>query len=252
MNAALRPQSNNGLTPAARISAEQEMLRIRQEKGSGFTGGVVSIIQANEHRQTMNGLTATKRTADGEKVYVLEPHHGRQPQSLHGRSTPIAKILVPIDFSPESKQALKYAAIFMRQFGSSLTLLHILRPTVLHADYGYGLVLRQIVDDSEVKKAQIGLDNMRKKWLGVGVPAVSMVRIGTPDTEIVRSAKELRIGLIVMASHSSVTSMSACTGIAQKVVGLAGCPVLVVHTNDEPLSKRYRPNPKVKDSLTLN
>jgi hypothetical protein len=84
---------------------------------------------ANEHRQTMNGSKATKVPADANRVSLLDLRHGKQHQFLpHGRGTPIGKILVPIDFSPQPKLALKYAAIFMRQFGSPLTLLHTKTP----------------------------------------------------------------------------------------------------------------------------
>ena len=40
----------------------------------------------------------------------------------------IRSILVPLDFSPSSQQALNYAVTFARQFKARLTLLSILTP----------------------------------------------------------------------------------------------------------------------------
>src|ERR1017187_8074185 len=40
----------------------------------------------------------------------------------------LKKILVPIDFSPPSKNAFKYAVRFAEEFGGELTLLYVLEP----------------------------------------------------------------------------------------------------------------------------
>src|SRR5262245_60582691 len=40
----------------------------------------------------------------------------------------LKKLLVPIDFSPMSKQALQYAVRFAEQFGCEIVLLHVIEP----------------------------------------------------------------------------------------------------------------------------
>ena len=201
----------------------------------------------------MNGTKLVKMKPDLGLIAVPEEHPTKtnhlQPQPC--RSS-IGKILVPIDFSPPSKRSLEYAAMFVRKFGSSITLLHVLKPTVCYADYGYGVVLRQFVGDSQIKKAQTRLNAIRKS-LAEDIPASSIVRTGKPESEIIRAAKELGVGLIVMASHRCATSKEiASPGIAQTVVGMAGCPVLVVRTKSITASRRYRTNTNVKDCITLN
>ena len=47
----------------------------------------------------------------------------------------LSRILVPVDFSAESKNALRYAAAFAQQFGASVTLVHVVKPVICSADF---------------------------------------------------------------------------------------------------------------------
>jgi nucleotide-binding universal stress UspA family protein len=202
----------------------------------------------------MNGTKIIKMKADVDRIGVSKkPHPKLNHLQHHHCASSIGKILVPIDFSLPSKRTLEYAAIFARQFGASITLLHVLKPTTCYADYGYGVVLRQFVGDNQIRKAKARLNAVSKQGLGTEIPATSIVRTGMPETEIVRVANELGVGLIIMTSRSGATSKCAARrGIAQTVVGTAACPVLVVRTKLETSSRRYRPNTNIKDSITLN
>ena len=141
----------------------------------------------------------------------------------------IRKILVPIDFSLQSRRAVEYAARFARQFGSSIALMHVVKPKVDEVDYGYGPVIRRIADPNQIKRAESRLSAIRKTRLSTAVDAATLVRIGVPDSEIVRAANELGAGLIVMGAHSLPAGQVApLEGVAQSVVGRAPCPVLVV------------------------
>src|SRR5262245_45684244 len=162
----------------------QETVSPRQKRGSCSSGVVVSITQAN-NSQAMNGTKLLKMKPDVEDIAVPEGHPTKPNYlQLDRCRSSVGKILVPIDFSLPSKRALEYAAMFVRQFGSSITLLHVLKPAVSYADYGYGVVLRQFVDDRQVKKAQARLNAISKKSLGIQIPAVSIVRTGMPESEI--------------------------------------------------------------------
>src|SRR5256885_14603057 len=56
-------------------------------------------------------------------------------QNTYNKPTPFSlkDILVPIDFSDCSKKALRYAVPFAKQFGATITLLH-----VVHVNYSAG------------------------------------------------------------------------------------------------------------------
>src|SRR4051794_16831256 len=60
----------------------------------------------------------TAKTLEDESV-LDRPRH---------RPLRLKKILVPIDFSPPSKNAFKYALRFAEEFGAELTLLYVLEP----------------------------------------------------------------------------------------------------------------------------
>lgn len=58
-------------------------------------------------------------------------------------------------------------------------------------------------------------------------PLRTEVRGGSPAGEIVRAARELSAGLIVMASRSSRTEAVLMGSVAHRVLSHAPCPVLV-------------------------
>ena len=63
----------------------------------------------------------TAKTSEDQSV-LDRPEH---------RTLRLKKILVPIDFSPPSKNAFKYAVRFAEEFGGELTLLYVLEPAFM-------------------------------------------------------------------------------------------------------------------------
>src|SRR5215216_5988629 len=69
----------------------------------------------------------------------------------------------------------------------------------------------------------------RRKSGAGGKVARAHLRVGTPDEEIVKLAKELGVGLIVMGSRGQGGVRRALLGsVSDSVVRHAHCPVLVV------------------------
>src|SRR5947208_806114 len=73
------------------------------------------------------------------------------------------RILVPVDFSPESRQALRYAAAFAAQFGASLTLFHVVELLTFTVDVGYGPVNRLVPNEDMLHHAATKLKQLKKK-----------------------------------------------------------------------------------------
>lgn len=160
-----------------------------------------------------------------------------------GRATPAARILVPVDFSTESRSVLKYAATVGKRFRASMTLVHVVNPVSSEVDYGYGVVTRQIPDQDEVRKARARLKRLSLKMTGSQTPAKVLVLSGTPPFEITQAAKALGTDLIIMGCHGKSEATRQLGSTAEQVVRQAPCPVFVLKKKEKvsgaKRSKRY-------------
>lgn len=144
----------------------------------------------------------------------------------------IRKILVPIDFSEPSQQALHYARPFAEQFGASLTLLHVMEPVSYPADFGYLPAMPQEAETQRLNELEDRLREMAAK-LGTTVPLNCTVRIGRVWKEVVDMAKAQNTDLIIVATHGYTGLKHALLGsVAEKVLRHAPCPALVVRTEE--------------------
>ncbi|KMY68877.1 hypothetical protein AAU61_04680 [Desulfocarbo indianensis] len=142
---------------------------------------------------------------------------------------PVEKILCPSDFSEPSLAALDVAAELARHFRSQLTLLNVVSPV---PPVPSGQVLGPFdVDAYECElweDSRHTLKGLAQKRLS-GIKAKVRVESGDPAMTIVKTAAEERSGLIVIATHGQTGWRRLVFGsVAEKVVRLAGCPVLSV------------------------
>jgi nucleotide-binding universal stress UspA family protein len=121
--------------------------------------------------------------------------------SRNGHAIRLGKILVPIDFSVESKKALHYAAQFAQQFGATISLLHVVEPITFPTDYGYGPVVRQIPNKEGIKRAKTKLNRIGQKEIGAPWLADAVVRSGIAFFAITEAAKAMEADLIIMGTH---------------------------------------------------
>lgn len=132
-------------------------------------------------------------------------------------------IVVPIDFSDEATRAVD-AALEIAGAPERVTALHVAPPlTAFEPAFAY-----QVIDDVERQK---NLEQAFAKRHGApqyrGVRFE--VRFGDPGHEIADFAKEAGAGLIVMPSHGRTGLAHLLIGsVAERVVRLAPCPVLVL------------------------
>ena len=150
---------------------------------------------------------------------------GAQAQAEFG----ISSILVPIDFSIHSKNALKYAVPIAEKFKASLHLVYVVEPTIYPADLGFGQVVLPGVEDELREKGGEELEALMEKEIGGRVKSTCSVRTGNPHQEILREAEDLGVAMIVVATHghSGVEHM-LFGSTADRVVRNAKCPVLTV------------------------
>ena len=159
----------------------------------------------------------------------------RKKASPHSKKTKIGLqcILVPIDFSAHSKNALKYAIPFAQQFKASVELLYVVEPTIYPADFSFGQVGFPNVEEEMRKRASEELDRLITEEISGRVKAAKTIRTGRPFYEINQYAKEKKAGLIIIATHGHTGVEHILFGsTAEKVVRGAPCPVLVVRNGE--------------------
>ena len=141
----------------------------------------------------------------------------------------IRSVLVPIDFSVHSKNALKYAVPMAGHFKASLHLIYVVEPTIYPADLGFGQVVLPGVEEELRQKGALELQALIDREIAGAVPATFAVRTGNPHHEILAEAVEQKVDLIIVATHghSSVEHM-LFGSTADRIVHHAPCPVLTI------------------------
>ena len=170
------------------------------------------------------------------KTFCVRPRHVAKsplPTARMRRPIRLAKILVPIDFSPCSQKALQYAVPLARRFGASITLLHVVEPIVYSMDYGYGPVSRQIPNETMLKQTRTKLNSLGKKIAGSPHLAETIVRTGAVYFEIAEVARAREIDLIILGTRGCGEVNHLVIGsTAEKVVRHAPCPIFVVRQKE--------------------
>jgi nucleotide-binding universal stress UspA family protein len=141
----------------------------------------------------------------------------------------IKKILVPIDFSDYSKSALKYAVNFAKRFNAELFLVYVVEPIIYPPDFSMGQIAIPTIDLGMDKRAAEELDKLAEKEIPKELAAKTMVKTGKPFIEIIETAGEENIDLIIIATHGHTGMEHILFGsTAEKVVRKAPCPVLTL------------------------
>ena len=141
------------------------------------------------------------------------------------------RILCPTDFSRHSRYALRRAAAMARAAGAEIILFHVLpqpTPAGLNEDSYILTDWRQFMK-SEEERAKKALDREARLELLEGVKVKTMLGAGSPYREIVRLASNRHADLIVISTHGTTGLAHLMLGsVAERVVRLAPCPVLVI------------------------
>ncbi len=141
----------------------------------------------------------------------------------------IKKVLVPIDFSDYSKRALKYAVNFTKQFNADLILIYVVEPVIYPPDFSMGQIAIPSVDLEMDKRASDELEKLAKKEIPEEIKVKALVKTGKPFIEIIETASEEKIDLIIIATHGHTGVEHILFGsTAEKVVRKAPCPVLTI------------------------
>lgn len=141
----------------------------------------------------------------------------------------IKNILVPIDFSDYSKNALRYAVQFAKYFEAKMYLIYVVEPMIYPADFSMGQVAIPSMDADLQNRAEEELKNLANNFVDFSLELETLIKTGKPFVEINETAKEIDADLIIMATHGHTGVEHLLFGsTAEKVVRKAPCPVLTL------------------------
>ncbi len=145
----------------------------------------------------------------------------------------IKNILVPTDFSDFSRYALNYAVAFAQTFGAKITLIHVTPERELDSirqvsSYFEPGQLENLLKERESEDRK-QLEEFIPPELKKGTTVETIHMVGIPFIDIIKTARQREVDLIVIATHGrSGLSHMLFGSVAEKVVRKAPCPVLSI------------------------
>lgn len=144
----------------------------------------------------------------------------------------IRSILAPTDFSAHSERAVRHACGLAERLGAELHLLHILSE-ILPA--GPDPLLMPVMPpeyyEENEERARETLGRLLQPDWGSPCSVVTAVRWGSPVEAIVAYAAELKVDMIVIATHGRTGLSHVLLGsVAERIVREAPCPVLTIRS----------------------
>ena len=148
-------------------------------------------------------------------------------------------VLVPTDFSENSKKALIYAVRLAQRNDSSLILFHafelpeFVRQRPPDFSGGFNEEEMKLFDDAR-RRCEERLVTLSRDLQGCNVKIETAHRLGTPYEEIIKVARERGVDLIIIATHGYTGLEHFLLGSTrERVVRVSPCPVLVVRQEEQ-------------------
>ena len=143
----------------------------------------------------------------------------------------LKNILCPIDHSDCSKDALRYAVSFAMKDESKLYLLHVI--DIRAFDESINSMTMQAPDDETLKQLKTKLLECIPEEMRDDMDVEAIVVQGIPFAEIISTAREKEVDMIVIGSHGRTGIAHIMLGsVSEKVVRKAPCPVLTVRKSN--------------------
>ncbi len=143
--------------------------------------------------------------------------------------THIKQILVPIDFSEHSREALTVAREIAEAYDAAIQMLHVLEEIVHPAFYGIAAKSLHDIYPNIEEEAVEAMMRFYAETDGPEVPVTYHVFEGRAGRDIPRFAEKHASDLIVISTHGLTGLDHLLIGsVAERVVRRAPCPVLVL------------------------
>jgi universal stress protein A len=155
----------------------------------------------------------------------------RNPNKFVPSTFQLKLILVPMDFSSVSMKALHYGVGFAKKFGAKIVLLNIVEPALYPVDESLGPFVPPI--ERLMKLSKDKLDSIVRQSKCPQLFSKTVVSNGQPFMEITKTARKLKVDLIVITTHGYTGFKHVFLGsTAERVVRHASCPVLTVREKE--------------------
>lgn len=153
-------------------------------------------------------------------------YHSRREDSTVER---FERVLVPTDFSPLSKRALRAALTMNRRCPLAVHLLHVIPEFEVDGAFRIRVPDREEVEQQGATWAGKAFQAYLRGEQLEGVDLATAVRHGKPAEVICAHAVEVGADLVLIASHGRSGFQRAVFGsVAEKVLRLCPLPVMVV------------------------
>lgn len=142
----------------------------------------------------------------------------------------INRILVPIDFSVYSENALKLAVILAKSFKAQIDLIHVVTPVYVGINDADLLPSNDMFYFRLLKASESNLNKMAKKIIGNNpIKVNSKSYLDIVHRAILNHSRKAKTDLIVMGTHGTSGFMEFFSGSnAFRVVSETNCPVITL------------------------
>jgi len=229
LSALLARLTQRGLTGTSRHVTGIPSLQIAQE--AALVGADLVVLGTHGRSglaHVLLGSTAERVVASAPcpVLIVRTPASQARPATPAAAPPAIRHLLVPLDFSDCSLEALEYAVQVAKQFGASLTLLHVMEPV----SYGLDFTLALGGSAHETRaRLETRLEELATPLRTQGLSVDQALRGGAPADSILSWTGQRAYDLIVMGTHGRRGLSHLASGsVAEAVLRRASCPVLTV------------------------
>lgn len=154
---------------------------------------------------------------------------GNALQANNGSRFRVKTILVPVDFSSCSREGLRYAIAFAKEFGGKIILLHATYLGYVYSSEGTAIYDIPGLQEAARKTAERKMGEFVRAVNFGSVKYETVFTEGSPVLDICAFAKDHDVDLIVTSTHGFTGFTHVLIGsIAEQVVRHAPCSVLVV------------------------
>jgi nucleotide-binding universal stress UspA family protein len=162
------------------------------------------------------------------RIWLFRKEAAMPKQQAFGST--LTRILLPVDFSPSSQTALKIASDLAGHFHANLYLVHVI-PMFSSTTFADFAPEESALQDA-TRNAEECLTKCCASLADRGVKASYSVEIGNDTAgEILEAVEREHISLVVISTHGISGWHPLVFGsIAEKVVKLVQCPLLLLHS----------------------